>query len=277
MYPFIVLVPKSPSKIKYIHICKCGNIYEDFKKNSCPKCGNMEFFYIDDKEKLKPYLIGEAWGYEYPVYKNGEIIIKKEIFYEIKNDEIKVYKKDLSTFGEFIESYLIKNDYKIKDFIKYETNPYRWYDYFLNRDNPEIILFHENFRKYCVNKNADEIMGELLKNKSRSVKNAVLEKFKFVTKRDVYNPLIDEIILKSISNEKYKIKFIESTKNARVNFYDKNFIEKFVNFLKNYDEKRIIEFFEEIVKDDLIVSALEKFKNKDIKPICENILDNFLK
>jgi hypothetical protein len=216
MYSFILLIPESFSKIKYLHICKCGNIYEDLKEKDCYKCGNKKFYYYDDilNNKLKPYLIeNKLWGYEYPVYNsnNEKIEIKRKIFFEIKNPEIiEFYTKDFITFGDFIKSYLLKNGYEIKDFIKYEINPYRWYQYYLYKNNPEIILLHEDFAMYHLNKKVNLIIKELVQNEPKSIKISIFEKFDFITKRNAYNPLFDEIILKSISNIDYKREFIKS-------------------------------------------------------------------
>lgn len=291
MKSFILPIPKNPSKIKFHYFCKCGRKFVYYNDKKICKCGNDIFYDYNDIKRYNVNLLeikriknGYIAFFEYPIFKKGNIEIKRTILFKYK---------DFLDFEDLTNKTINKYDL-IAEFVKlvmiYE-NKWKKYSYiweYLKADafvllliihkDPEMALWNYIDIKQIYKLSVIGFFKKFLKNRPKSVKKAVFYRYKSLIKKLRYNYYIDLLVLNAINDVNLQRELIKKATNLNTVFYSNdNEILEFAKFLKdNFTQRKVYNFLQRTIKSNNLIDYISFFRRNEIKKIDSRSIENTL-
>jgi hypothetical protein len=277
---FLLLKPKTPSIVEFHHICECGNKFVSSKISQCPKCQNKDFFSADeiednlDKINLKFETNDKLiCYYEYPIFIENKIIKKQKIIFSSDNPNLTISKKTAkAVFKTLCEYFNIKLSYKLLKLYEGNYNYLFYYMSYLLKENKDLkFLYIVPDEKVKKSKTLDEYFNTF--KVSKSVKKSLITKFLHNMKNNlIYNPAIDEFIIKICDDTNYKKELINLTHDYI--FHDEINYELFEKIKAIYPKQKIFNFLKKIFKNKEF-----EFYNRLhlIKPVYHKNIEDFIR
>jgi len=266
-----------------LHICECGNKFVSSKISCCNKCKNRDFFTVDEIEnnldkidlKLEIKNDGFTYFYNYPVFYEEKIITKRKVVYSSENPNVNLKRKIAKRmFDDLCRHYKVKISHKILNlYSRYYGYSYLfYYMFYLLKENKDLrflyIMPDERVKK-------SKTLGEYFNTfkVSKSIKKSLIKKFLYNKKNNlIYNPAIDEFIIKICNDTNYQKELINITFDYV--FYEEINYKLFENMKSLYPKHKVFKFLKKIFEN----KEFEFYNRLNlIKPVFHKNIEDFIR
>ena len=277
MKSFTLVIPNE-YKIENHYLCECGEHFVSEKQNvKCKRCNNQTFYTYDDvlaqnKELLEIREIDNKIEgiIEYPIFRNNRIEKEINIIFQIENNRYTKYQKnDFLLVATFIKLLLKHQNIwsQTKDIwykIYKQNNTFSMFMLGILEDK-EMALWNHRLDF----KSVSDYFNFLLKNRPKSIKKAIYEKYE--NTKYSYEPLFDILVLNSFDDINLQRNIIKQFQDC---YIDSNVEEilQFANFLKNnFSKKEIYKFFLKYIKENSFNFYISEFLKYDMRILDKSI------